>query len=318
MIGGDIVKIEKITNELVKNIGSDLPLIREAGFYILLGDGKLLRPILFILCCKLCGYEKEDIYSISTVFEYIHVASLLHDDVLDNAETRRNKPSVNNKWGNHVAILEGDFLYTRSIITALKAKNLKFMEKIAEATSDMVEGQIMEIAYSNKLDLTKEEYMKIVEKKTASLLSAACASGAIIAGAGKRAEEALSRFGFYLGIAFQLIDDLLDYIAKEERFGKPVGKDIREGKITLPLIYALEEMKEEEREKIERILKEKAPSCLYEEIIEKVRKTNAIRYTKEEALCFVEKAKKELSFFEDSPIKESLICLSNYIINRDR
>jgi len=256
---------------------------------------------------------------LSTVFEYIHVASLLHDDVLDNAETRRNKPSVNNKWGNHLAILEGDFLYSKSIITALSVENFRFLKKLAIATNNMVEGQLMEMANTNNLNLTQEEYIKIIEKKTAALLSAACGCGAIIADAGDKAEKALSEFGLYLGIAFQLIDDILDYISSEDIFGKPVGKDLKEGKVTLPLIYALREFGKEERKKIERLLKDKNAFPLeYDEVIKKVRETKAISYTKGEALLFIKKAQDALSYFEHSAAKEALLKLSDYIVHRDR
>jgi len=318
ILGENRIHIEKISQELINNMGSTISFIKEIGEHILLGNGKLLRPLLFILSCKLLDYEEEHVYSLSTVFEYIHVASLLHDDVLDNAKTRRNKPSVNNKWGDHVAILEGDFFYSRSLRIAINTQNIRFLEKLTIATENMVEGQLMEIFYSNNLSLTKEQYMAIIEKKTASLLSAACECAAIIAKAGTKKENALKNFGLNLGMAFQLIDDLLDYVSSEDIFGKPVGKDLKEGKVTLPLIYALQEMGAEDRKRIEQLFKEKG-DCLseHEHIIERVVQTDAISRTRKDAISFIKKAKESLSLFNNSPAKDALINLSNYIVQRD-
>jgi len=274
--------------------------------------------LLFILSCKLLEYEEEHVYSLSTVFEYIHVASLLHDDVLDNAKIRRSKPSVNNKWGDHIAILEGDFLYSRSLRVALSTQDIRFLEKLAIATENMVEGQLMEIFYSNNLSLTKAQYMDIIEKKTASLLSAACECAAIIAKAGKKKEKALKSFGLNLGMAFQLVDDLLDYVSSEDIFGKPVGKDLKEGKVTLPLIYALQKMGEEDKKRIKQLFEEKKDnSHEHRYIIEKVVQTGAISRTREDAIFFIQKAKESLNVFDNSPAKNALINLSNYIVQRD-
>ncbi len=318
-IGKNEAYVKKISQELINNMGSPIPFIREIGTHILLGDGKLLRPLLFILSCKLLNYEKEHIYSLCTVFEYIHVASLLHDDVLDNAETRRNKPSVNNKWGDHVAILEGDFLYSRAIAIALSARSFRFLERIAIATNNMVEGQLMEIAHTNDLELTRQEYMEIIEKKTAALLSAACGCAAVLSDAEGEAEKALSDFGYYLGVAFQLIDDVLDYTSSEDIFGKPVGKDLREGKVTLPLIYALQEMGPRDKGRIKRLLGDRETfDSEYREIIKKVAQTNAISHTKEEAFFYIKKAHDALSRFDSSPAKTALTELGNYIVHRDR
>ncbi len=315
--GQDICR-DRITRELLNNIGSESSFIKEIGEHILTGDGKLLRPLLFILSCKLLGYEHEHIYSLSTVFEYIHVASLLHDDVIDNADTRRNKPSVNNKWGNHVAILEGDFLYCRALTVALSTENMRFLKVLARATNEMVEGQLMEIGYSNNLALTKEQYMNIIKKKTASLLSASCECAAIVAEAGTEKEKALKEFGHNLGIAFQLIDDMLDYISSEEVFGKPVGKDLKEGKVTLPLIYALQEMREDEIKRIDQFLRGKKDSKKeHEYVLKRVIQTNAISKTKQDAFSFINKAKESLAIFNSSPEKEALIEISNYIIHRN-
>ncbi len=312
------VYIEKISRALLNNMGSTVPLIKEVGEHILLANGKLLRPLLFILSCKLLEYEEEHVYSLSTVFEYIHVASLLHDDVLDNAKIRRSKPSVNNKWGDHIAILEGDFLYSRSLRVALSTQDIRFLEKLAIATENMVEGQLMEIFYSNNLSLTKAQYMDIIEKKTASLLSAACECAAIIAKAGKKKEKALKSFGLNLGMAFQLVDDLLDYVSSEDIFGKPVGKDLKEGKVTLPLIYALQKMGEEDKKRIKRLFEEKKDnSHEHRYIIEKVVQTGAISRTREDAIFFIQKAKESLNVFDNSPAKNALINLSNYIVQRD-
>ena len=232
-------EIIKINEELEKALSSRVPLLEEIGNHTLLGHGKRLRPLFFVLSCELCNYRGEDRYRLSSIFEYLHAASLLHDDVLDNAEIRRNKPSANRFWGNQAAILEGDFLYSASSEIAVDSNNLRFLKRLTETTKQMAEGQALELIHTNDWETTKEAYMDIITAKTAVLISAACACGAIISGAGRGPEASLGDFGLSAGIAFQLMDDLLDYTSSEAVFGKPVGKDLKEGKITLPLIYSV-------------------------------------------------------------------------------
>jgi octaprenyl-diphosphate synthase len=309
--------VKKIDEELKKGLESRIDLIVDIGKHTLLGNGKRLRPLLFVLSCQLCSNFGEEIYRFSTIFEYVHAASLLHDDVLDNAEIRRNKPSVNHVWGNHAAILEGDFMYSKASSIALSSNNSLFMKRLTDTSVQMAEGQIMELSYANNWNISKEEYMEVITAKTAVLISAACACGALISGVEAESGESLAGFGLNMGIAFQLMDDLLDYTSSKEVFGKPVGKDLREGKITLPLIYTLLKLEEPERVKLESLFKsQRTADEDYRNVIELVRRNGALDKIRDEAQAYVNMAASYLSPFPDSPAKESLLELNQYIIER--
>jgi len=265
----------------------------------------------------LCGYRGEDIYHLSTIFEYVHTASLLHDDVIDNAEIRRKKPSANYVWGNSAAILTGDFLSTKSSAIALSCNNLQFLEMLTEMGIRMTEGQVLELINTHNWNINKDVYMEIITSKTGLLMSAACAGGAIVSEAEKEAMDNLRQFGLNLGIAFQLIDDLLDYTSSEEELGKPVGKDLREGKITLPLIYTLSNLEIAEIEKLEDRFKNlKAKEKDYSRVIELVRNNGAIDQIRSEARIYVDKAATFLDLFPESPVKEDLMELNAYMVER--
>jgi len=311
-------RFDVINRELTQVFNSRVPLVKDIGKHTLLGHGKRLRPLLFVLSCQLCGYEKEDVYQLSTLFEYIHTASLLHDDVLDNAEFRRQRPSANQVWGNHAAVLEGDFLYSKALTVGIRSNSIPFLTRLTEATLRMTEGQIMEFAHTKDWAMTRDQYMEVITAKTAVLISAACACGAIISGANPAQEESLSQFGLYAGIAFQLIDDLLDYASSERVFGKPVGKDLREGKMTLPLIYTLSGLDSDERTRVQTLLAgSQATDDDYQAMIERVRRNGALSRIKKEAQAYVDDAAACLSPFLDSEAKMDLIQLSRYIIDRE-
>lgn len=308
---------EKINDELGRNLNSYIALIKDIGQHSLLGEGKRLRPLLYVLSCKLCGYKGRDVYRFSTIFEYVHTASLLHDDVLDNAETRRKKPTARNIWGNSAAVLGGDFLYSRAAAIALDLNNMQLSKVLNDTSARMVEGQFMELENTHNWYIKKDEYLDIISAKTAVLMSAACRCGAIIAGAEKRAVDHLSEFGLNLGIAFQLIDDILDYTSCEEDFGKPVGKDLREGKITLPLIYTLSDLERAEIDRLEYLFSNhKADDDDYKKLITKVRNSGIIERIRSDAKGYVDKAISFLSFFPRSSIKENLVALGEYMIKR--
>ena len=308
---------EKINEALGKTFSSRIPLMNNIGNHSLLGEGKRLRPLLFVLSSELSGYKGADVYKISTIFEYIHTASLLHDDVLDNADLRRKKPSANHLWGSSAAVLSGDYFYSLASAMAVDFKNLPFLKILTDTTLRMTEGQIMELAHTHNWRIKKEEYMEIIISKTAILLSSTCACAAIVAGREEKVVEALKEFGMDLGIAFQLMDDILDYTSCEEEFGKPVGKDLKEGKITLPLIYTLSKLDQAEIERLEDQFKnEKASDDDYQKMIAMVRNDGVLEKIRSEAKVYVDKASDILSSFPDSPVKESLLALNSYMINR--
>jgi octaprenyl-diphosphate synthase len=310
--------LSKINEEMEKTLSSRVQLIEDIGNHTLLGHGKRLRPLFFVLSCGLCNYQGKDMHRLSIIFEYIHAASLLHDDVLDNAELRRSKPSANRFWGNQAAVLEGDFLYTTSSDIAVDSKNLRFMKRLTETTKRMTEGQVLELVHTNDWEMSKQQYTEIITAKTAALISAACACGAIMAGAGEAAEASLGEFGQNAGIAFQLVDDLLDYTSSEKVFGKPVGKDLREGKITLPLIYTLSRVDMSEKKRLRNLfVRHQANETDYQEMINLVRGKGALEQIRKEAHSYVDTAVGCLSFFPDVEAKRNLLELSQYIIQRE-
>jgi octaprenyl-diphosphate synthase len=264
------------------------------------------------MSCQLCGYQEEDIYHFSTIFEYIHTASLFHDDVLDNAEMGTRKPSANHVSRNSAAVLGGDFLKTKHFAIAAGSNNSEFLKTLADTTTRIAEGQVLELAQRGNWHISRDEYMEIIISKTAGLISAACACGAIFAGAEKRAVDHLSQFGLNLGIAFQIMDDLLDYISCEEGFGKPIRKDLEEGKITLPLIYILSDLKRAEIERLEDLFKDhKAHDEDYRKLIAMVRNNGVIDRIRSEARVYVDKAASFLNFFPGSSVKENLMELNS-------
>ena len=310
--------ISKINKELKEALSSRVALIEDIGRHTLLGHGKRLRPLFFVLSCQLCNYQGKDAYYLSTIFEYIHAASLLHDDVVDNADIRRNKPSANSSWGNPAAVLEGDFLYSIASHIAVSSNNLLFLRRLTETTKQMAEGQMMELAHTDDWETSKEAYMEIITTKTAVLISAACACGAIITGAEKKAEQCLGEFGLNMGIAFQLTDDLLDYISSEQVFGKPVGKDLKEGKITLPLILTLKEIEASERGRLVALFKDRRASDKdYDTLIHLVRRKGAVDQIREEARLYADRAAGCLSLFPDSRAKANLLELNKFMVERE-
>ena len=312
-------QLKEIDDALNESLGVPLPVVSDIARYALLGAGKRIRPLLFVLSCHLCGYQGKDVYRLSTLFEHVHAASLLHDDVLDNAELRRNKPSVRQVWGNSAAVLGGDFLYSTASAIALERSSLELMGLLTDVLKRMVEGQFLELENTHNWEITKEEYVEIITAKTAALMGAACASGAMMAGADEKTRQQLGDFGLNLGIAFQLMDDLMDYTSSEEAFGKPVGKDLKEGKITLPLVYFLSELEGGEVERLADLFKtQKAGDKDYDDLLRQVRAHGAIERVRSEASGYVEKAEELLEFFPASPVKQGLHDLGAYILTRRR
>jgi octaprenyl-diphosphate synthase len=311
--------LKEIDDALNQSLGARIPVASDIIRYALLGAGKRIRPLLFVLSCHLCGYHGKDVYRLSTLFEYVHAASLLHDDVLDNAELRRSKPSVRQVWGNSAAVLGGDFLYSTASAIAVECQNLELIRLLSDVLKRMVEGQFQELGHTHDWKISKTEYMEIITAKTAALMAAACSSGAMVAGANEKTMRRLGEYGLNLGIAFQLMDDLLDYTSSEEVFGKPVGKDLKEGKITLPLVYFVSELEKGESERLAaRFKSQKAYDQDYEDLIGRVRTHGAIERVRSEASEYVTKAGELLGHFPDSPEKQGLIELGDYILTRRR
>ncbi len=307
----------RINQELDRVLDSRVSLIEEVGSYSLLGGGKRLRPLFFILCCQLCNYHESDIYPLSTIFECIHAASLLHDDVLDNASFRRGRSSANKIWGNSAAVLVGDFLFSKSSRIAVEKKQVELLKVLIDTAVVMTEGQALELYNTYNCNMTRREYMGIITSKTAALISAACASGGIVAGAKQATIRSLRDFGLNMGIAFQIVDDVLDYIDPVRKSGKQIGNDLREGKVTLPLIYTLTYLGEGERDRLEHLFRNgKASEKDYLRIRELVQDNGAINKCREDAQHYVDLAETYLSPFPDSAIKDSLLKLNQFLVDR--
>jgi len=309
--------LKEIDDALDQSLGTRVPVVADIVRYSLLGAGKRIRPLLFVLSSHLCGYKGEDVYRLSTLFEYVHAASLVHDDVLDNADLRRRKPSVRQVWGNAAAVLGGDFLYSAASAIAVECRNLELIRLLSDVLKRMVEGQFLELEQTHNWKISKAEYMEIITAKTAALMRAACNSGAMVAGADEKTVQHLGDFGSNLGIAFQLMDDLLDYTSSEEVFGKPVGKDLKEGKITLPLVYFVSELERAEVERLAELFKsQKASDQDYQDLVRRVRVNGAIERVRSEASEYVARAGELLKLFPDSPVKQGLLELGGYILTR--
>ena len=310
---------KRINKELENVVTSDVSSIEEIAKYAVLGSGKRLRPLLFILSSQLCNYHGDDIYAFSTVFECFHTASLLHDDVIDNASIRRKRPSANAMWGNEAAILAGDFLLSKFFRIVAQKRHLKLFKVLTETATKMTEGQMLEFANTHNWNLTEKEYLSIITAKTAALLSTACESGGILAGAKLIDIQSLKNFGLNMGIAFQIVDDVFDYTATTRNIGKPIGNDLKEGKITLPLIYALTSLTCDERNRLEELFKKREASKHdYSAITEFVRSNGAIKQCRQKAQAYIDRAERCLNPFPDSSIKEQLISLNQFVVERNR
>jgi octaprenyl-diphosphate synthase len=309
--------LKKVDQEFQKNLRSNVPIIAAIGEHLLRSGGKRFRAKLLLLSAKLCGYAGENHISMASLIEFIHTATLLHDDVVDNAKLRRGIKSANYEWGNEVCVLVGDFLFTKCFTQMVESNNWKIIHTISRATTIMAEGEVEEWARTKDLFLTEEGYLSIITRKTAYLISAAMQIGAILGNASDEKERALSEFGMEVGIAFQLIDDHLDYTSQEEEFGKKIGIDLQDGKITLPLISTLSHCNKEERAFIrETVDSDPITKDAFFRVVEIIERYNGIHYTWEKAKGYVERAKDHLHLFPNSKEKEALCALADYVLER--
>ncbi len=315
IVEDDLIKVEE---EFKKNLSSRVELIPTVGEYVLRSGGKRLRPILLLLVSKLSGYTGDHQIRLASVVEFIHTATLLHDDVVDNAELRRGLKSANAVWGNEASVLIGDFLYSKSFSIAVSCNKLKLLEVLSDATTDMARGMVFELIKTNDIETTEEDYLQIIVDKTAVLIAASCQIGGIVGDVSAEQEKALRDFGMNLGIAFQLMDDSMDYISNEEDFGKTIGTDLQEGKVTLPLIKAVRECTAEEKESIKQLLgQESMGETDLKMALDVINKYGGIQYTDSMAKSYIDKAIDNLASFDDSEVKKGLISLAGYVLERE-
>lgn len=303
-----------------KHVDSDVLLINQVALYILTSGGKRIRPLLLLISGRLTGYDDslDDALTLAGVVEYIHAATLLHDDVLDDAALRRGKDPAHALWGNRVTILVGDYLYTKAVCLTVKLGMIEVNSILAHACRVMAEGEALQLLHCGDLTLTDEAYFKIVEYKTAALLSAACRLGGVLSGASDEEKEALGRFGRYLGIAYQVADDTLDYVADQGRLGKVLGKDLSEGKVTLPLLHLLRTTQPHERILVQDVVKsgQASPSQL-KEILDLMQSYGSIEYAMDTARQYVALAHQSLEVFEPSFHRQALAAIADYVVTRD-
>jgi octaprenyl-diphosphate synthase len=314
LIGGDL---EKVDQAFRNNLKSNVPIISVIGEHLLRSGGKRYRAKLLLLAAKLCGYRGDRHVSMASLIEFIHAATLLHDDVVDRAELRRGTDSANSIWGNEASVLVGDFLFTKCFSLLVENNNLKILQTVSKATATMAEGELEELLRTNDLSLTERNYLSIITRKTASLISAATQIGAILGKVSKEKEGALSKFGIDVGIAFQLIDDNLDYTSKEKDFGKKIGIDLQDGKITLPLIFTLSHCEEEEREFIRKtVASHPITKKAFFRVVKIIEKQHGVDYTWNKAKRYVERAKKHLFLFPESREKIALCAMADFVLER--
>jgi len=309
--------LEKIEIALEHHLKPNLELVRQIASHLLFSGGKRIRPLLSIHSARACGYNNGFEIAFSTIFEYLHAATLLHDDVVDAADTRRGKRAAHLKWSAPQVVLTGDFLLARALDIAAQTREPDIISVIAKITQDMSQGEIDQLTKKGKLDLSEAEYESIIEKKTAVLIQGACQSGAILAKASKEKQGALNQYGFHLGMAFQMADDLLDYTASAQELGKNPGADMREGKLTLPLIHSLANASQTDKKWMEAVITE---GLFDPEKFEKLKKKlygyKGIEYTQTKALYHVKEAKAFLDGFDDCPSKQILCLIADYSIQR--
>lgn len=314
--------LDDIEIALKQNLKPHLDLVSQTASHILFAGGKRLRPLLMVLSARICGYKRNSDKTFSIMFEYLHAATLLHDDLVDEATLRRGKPVAHSIWGNSIAVLVGDFLLARALSIAADTGHLNVIKIISEITENMSQGEIHQLMRKGQPDLSEEEYMEIIQNKTATLFRGACQVSAIVADAPEKEKKALSNYGFNLGIAFQMIDDLLDYTSNAGALGKEAGADLKEGKLTLPLIYALKQADSKagskDRAMMEKIIKNKDFSAdEFEILLELLNKYNGLKYTEELAAKYIAKAKQALvGVFKPSETRETLINIADYALTR--
>ncbi|TAL42316.1 MAG: octaprenyl diphosphate synthase [Methylovulum sp.] len=311
-----IFESKAIDQLIVNELSSDVVLINQMGHYIVGNGGKRLRPMLLLLAAKALGGVDSKHLIMAAVIEFIHTATLLHDDVVDESDLRRGKESANAVWGNAASVLVGDYLYSRAFEMMVRTGNMRVMEILSKTTTAIAEGEVLQLLNCNNPETTEAKYLEVIARKTAILFSAATRLSAVIAGASLETEENLARYGQHLGIAFQLIDDALDYTATTEELGKNLGDDLAEGKPTLPLIYAIQNGTESEAGIIIDAIKNGNRDA-FNEVYTVVQRTQAIAYTEQRANEEAQKAIDALSVLPDSEYKDALTLLAKFSVQRN-
>jgi len=315
LVREDLLRVEQ---EIAAQAGSGIQPVAEIGAYLREGGGKRLRPALLLLAARSCGHAGDSAVRLGAVVELIHSATLIHDDVIDGANTRRGRPSANARWGNPMSVLAGDWLYMQAFEMALQERNFAVLDILIELTQKMVEGELLELAGLGRIDLSEAEATDLSYRKTACLFSGCARLGAVLGGVTRDEEESLAEYGLYAGLAFQLVDDLLDFTASPEKLGKPVLSDLKEGKVTLPLIYAMQDGNTHGRKLVAKVLEEKGfHSVRPDEITALVAETGALDRARGLALQYAEKSRMSLDGWRPSDFSRALAALPDFILDRE-
>jgi len=313
-VEADLSDIEKALSD---NLNPYLELVSEVAGHLLFSGGKRLRPLLMVLSARLCGYTGDYEKTFSTALEYLHTATLLHDDLVDEATLRRGKEVAHLNWGNSITVLVGDYLLARALSISAGTGRLRVVQILAELTENMSQGEVHQLMRKGDIELKEDEYLEVIHRKTAMLFEAACRVSAIIADAPQASEKALADFGYNLGIAFQMADDLFDYTLTTTDFGKAVGADLREGKLTLPVIAALRNATAADKALMIKIIQDQNFSVAdFETLIGLLDKHGGLAYTQKAAATYIDKAKQALAIFESSQTKDIMLDIADYALAR--
>lgn len=315
LVKSDLVEVER---EISAESAASVETLTTINQYLQAGGGKRLRPALLLLCSRLFGPSTDCARRLAAVVEMIHTATLVHDDVIDVAKTRRGRPSSNMVWGNHVSVLAGDWLYMQAFQLALRERNFHILDVLISLTQMMVEGELLQLDRLHRIDVTEADYMELVDRKTAGLFSACASLGATAANASELAESNLREFAWNLGMAFQLVDDILDFTSTEKILGKPAGNDLREGKVTLPMIYALESASSDERRAVESVISEGSYEHVpFMHIVQILDRHGSIQRAYDRAHSFTEKSRTILSTLPENAAQRALHSILELVTERN-
>ncbi|WP_082086532.1 octaprenyl diphosphate synthase [Aquitalea sp. ASV11] len=313
LIAEDMQTVDRVIRA---RLHSDVVLIRQVAEYIITAGGKRLRPVLTLLSGKALGYEGDHLYELAAMIEFIHTATLLHDDVVDESDMRRGRETANALFGNAASVLVGDFLYTRAFQMMVTTNNMQILQVMAEATNIIAEGEVLQLLNIGNTELSEQDYLQVIQYKTAKLFEAAARVGALIANGSDAQVKALADYGMYLGTAFQIIDDVLDYSGDADTIGKSLGDDLAEGKATLPLIYTMRQGPAAAADVVRQAL-ENASRDRFHDVLAAVQSCGALDYAKNEAIKAAEQAVAAIADLPDTPVKQALVELARLSVERN-
>jgi octaprenyl-diphosphate synthase len=311
--------LERVDEEFARHVQSQVDLIPKIGNYIQTSGGKRIRPAVLLMASRLSGYQGDRAVLYAAVVEFIHTATLVHDDIIDDSDLRRGRLAVHSRWGNDITVLLGDYLYIKSMALALTHDTLDLVRVLCDVTLKMIEGELYQLTKNGDADITEEEHFEIIRRKTAYLFGGCAQIGGMLGNVGPEREQVLREYGFNLGIAFQLVDDLLDFTGDSRAVGKPVGGDLREGKVTLPLIHTLRQSPNGAASIVRRVIASRSVSVEeWNELLRNLKEHASIDYAYRRAVEFAERAKKPLYSFPPSAERDALLALPDYVLSRDR